>query len=294
MRCPKCDSPMPIGGKVCKSCNFNAFTNQYESAPVRPVQQPVRQAPVQQSAHQAPVQKPVTPPPAQQKPTVNPRPAQRSTPAQIPSQPAPKSKKQKKNNGFVRFVSTVLSVVLAVTVGYIAKNGVYSLITQRSNAPATVSQPEMKESSAEFTALLNEWGISYTSKITGSNSECFAKAADEYTFEILEYGYIGDTVTEQYDTIYYDISKLDESQIQQLEEMLRTSAAESMPYCSAEYQRIGTQFFVVQLHIADMKSKDTLSAMAAAGRIGLTDGKVPDMISMEISRQGLLNNGYIQ
>lgn len=284
---------MPIGGKVCKSCNFNAFTNQYESAPIRPVQQPVRQASVQQSAHQAPVQKPVAPPPAQQKPTVNPRPAQQSTPAQTPPQPALKAKKQK-NNGFVRFISTVLSVVLAVTVGYIAKNGVYSLITQRSNAPATVSQPEKKESSADFTALLNEWGISYISRITEGNSECFAKAADEYTFEILEYGYIGDTVTEQYDTIYYDISKLDESQIQQLEEMLRTSAAESMPYCSAEYQRIGTQFFVVQLHIADMKSKDTLSAMAAAGAIGLTDGKVPDWISRKASRQGLLNNGYIQ
>ena len=168
------------------------------------------------------------------------------------------------------------------------------MITQRSNAPATVSQPEKKDPSADFTALLNEWGISYTSKITGASSECFAKAADEYTFEILEYGYNGDTVTEQYDTIYYDISELNESQIQQLEEMLRTSAAESMPYCNADYQRIGTQFFVVQLHIADMKSKDTLSAMAAAGRIALTDGKVPDMISMEISRQGLLNNGYIQ
>lgn len=288
MRCPKCDSPMPIGGKVCKSCNFNAYTNQYEAAPARPVRQPVRQAPVQQ---------PVAPRPAPQRPAVNPapapRPLQQTPPTQQPQQPAPKVKKQN-NNGFVRFISTVLSVVLAVTVGYIAKNGVYSLITQRSNAPTTVSQPEKKEPSADFTALLNEWGISYTSKITGASSECFAKAADEYTFEILEYGYNGDTVTEQYDTIYYDISELNESQIQQLEEMLRTSAAENMPYCAAEYQRIGTEFFVVQLHIADMKSKDTLSAMAAAGRIALTDGKLPDMISMEISREGLLNNGYIQ
>ena len=291
MRCPKCDSPMPIGGKVCKSCNFNAYTNQYEAAPARPVRQPVRQAPVQQPVAPRPApQRPIIPP-AQApqrtvvKPTPAPRPVQQAAPVQQPPQTAQKPKK-KKSNGFKRLMSGVLSLVLAVTAGYVAEKAIYHRKTIRNTIETAFSQPEKKAPSADFNALLSQWGISYTSKISGSSSECFAKEADQYTLEILEYGYNGDTVTEQYDTIYYDISELNESQIQQLEEMLRTSAAENMPYCAAEYQRIGTEFFVVQLHIADMKSKDTLSAMAAAGRIALTDGKLPDMISMGNQQRG--------
>lgn len=298
MRCPKCDSPMPIGGKVCKNCNFNAFTNQYENAPARPVQQPVQQAPVQQPVSRPAPQRPIIPP-AQApqrtvvKPTPAPRPVQQAAPVQQPPHTAQKPQK-KKGNGFKRLMSGVLSLVLAVTAGYVAEKAIYHRKTIRNTIETAFSQPEKKAPSADFNALLSQWGISYTSKISGSSSECFAKEADQYTLEILEYGYNGDTVTEQYDTIYYDISEFNESQVQQLEEMLKNSVAENMPYCSAEYQRHGNHFFIVQLHIADMKSKENLSAMAAAGRIALTDGKVPDMISMEISRQGLLNNGYIQ
>lgn len=296
MRCPKCDSPMPIGGKVCKNCNFNAFTNQYESAPVKPVK-PVRQPAAQQPVRQTPVQQPAAPRAVPQRPAVNPTPApkpvQQAAPAQKPQQSTVKP--QKKKTGWA---TRIVSAILAVVVAHFAGNMVGNLMGRsgKQDFGSTSYQVESikKEPSADFTALLAEQGISYTSKIWTMSSECFAMALDDYTFEILEYGYVGDTVKEQYDTIYYDVSAFNESEIQQIESNIKSSVETNMPYCTAEYSRMGSQFLVVQLHIDNLDDSETISAMAAAGRVALENGKVPNIISMNVSRQGLLGNGYIQ
>lgn len=43
MRCPKCNSVLPIGGEVCKSCNYNIYKNQYEQPKPQPKPQPAPQ-----------------------------------------------------------------------------------------------------------------------------------------------------------------------------------------------------------------------------------------------------------
>lgn len=299
MRCPKCDSTLPIGGKVCKTCNYNVYTNQYEPAArsVQQAQQPVRQAPVQQPVRQAPAQQPVQQTPVQPRPAVNPtpapRPAQQTSPVQQSAQAAAKPQ-QKKGSWFTRFVGTVVSFVLVVTVSYAARSVVYHWPVIRDTLQATFSKPVQKEPSAAFVALLAEKGITYTNKISTMSSECFAKAPDAYSFEILEYGYAGDRIKEQYDTIYYDVSAYSEADIQQIESSMKSSIAVNMPYCTADYSRIGGKYLVVQLHIAAMDEKETIQALVTAGRIALQGGKVPDAISMDQSREGLLANGYIQ
>ncbi len=304
MRCPKCDSPMPIGGKVCKNCNFNAFTNQYEGVSARPVQQPVRQVPVQQPASRPAPQRPVTPP-AQvpQRPAVNPtpapRPVQQATPVQQPPQMAPKPQK-KKGNGFKRLISGALSLVLAVTAGYVAKNLTYIMMTGRKNEQSTTSQqiaaaPAEKTINPAYTALLEKYGVTYTEKTSAMESTCLAYEENGVLY-ILELGYWHDVINEEVDTFYYPLSVYDENLLKSNIDASIDSHLNLRNHMDVSYSRIGDQYFVVQLHIDNMNHKDVIETLFISGylQVDTETFQIPDVISLEATVNDYLANGYIQ
>lgn len=305
MRCPKCDSPMPIGGKVCKNCNFNAITNQYENAPVRPVQQPVRQAPVQQPVSRPAPQRPVTPPAqAPQRPAVNPtpapRPVQQTAPVQQPPQTTQKPRK-KKGNWFVRFALCFLAVIIGRTVGYFAgqlmakdwnndtpgQNSSY----QQSPAPSTE-----KTINPAYTALLEKYGITYTEKTSSMNSTCLVHEEDGVLY-MLELGYWQDVVNEEVDTFYYPLDTYDEELIKtNIEANLNQMYPGLSDVMEMSFSKVGEKYLVVQLHIKNINHRDTLETMVASGYLDVDPitKKVPDFISLEATVNSRLAVGDIQ
>ena len=302
MRCPKCDSPMPIGGKVCKNCNFNAYTNQYESAPAKPVQ-PVRQPAAQQPARQTPVQQPTAPRAVPQRPAVNPtpvpKPVQQAAPAQKPQQSTVKPQK-KKDNGFKRLISGALTLVLTVTAGYVAKNLTYNMVTGHKNKQSVTSQqvaaaPTERTINPAYTALLEKHGVTYTEKTSSMESTCLAYEEDGVLY-ILELGYWQDVVNEEVDTFYYPLSVYDENLLKSNIDASIDSHLNLRNHMDVSYSRIGDQYLMVQMHIDNMNHRDVIETLFLSGylQVDTETFQVPDKISLEATVNEHLANGYIQ
>lgn len=285
MRCPKCDSPMPIGGKVCKNCNFNAFTNQYENVPARPVQQPVSR-------------------PAPQRPVVNPmpapRPVQQAAPVQQPTQTAQKPQK-KKGNWFVRFALCFLAVIIGRTVGYFA--GQLMAKDWKSDAPSQNSSYQQsavpsteKTINPAYTALLEKYGVTYAEKTTSNSAMCFAKEMGDGVLGICETGYSGDVVKEQFETLYLPYSLANGADPDVAEQALKETYDElfGRSYTTIAYSRIEGKYFVVQVHYRDMDNRNTIEGLAKDGLVSNSDGKLPAFLSAENTAQEMIASGFIQ
>lgn len=274
MRCPKCNDVLPIGGKVCKKCNFNIYTNQYEVSPPQPV--PVK-----------PVQPPVPPQPvSQQKPT------NQKTANQKPKQ---KSKA-------LTWIITVLVALLATGVGRYVGGLVGRSVAENwqkdsGNGYAYQEEVDATVNPAFDTFLLNR-GLTYTPVITAMDSECFAVELEDGMVEILEFGYTGDVVKEQVDTVYYPISDLSEEDISIVEANVRDifGAMTDSGLAEVRYDRIGEQYLVAQLRFTSLDTKNAIQAMTDAGLLqkDAATGKYVDYISMDKTAAALLENGFVQ
>lgn len=274
MRCPKCNAALPIGGKVCRKCNYNVYTQKMETSQTQPA--PPQHIPPK------PVQTPVPLQPATEK---------------KPSKPAskPKSKAGK-------WVLTILLALLATGIGrYVGGLAGRSMAENwGKDSESGYSYQDKAEETVNpaFEEFLADRGVSFSPDITAMNSECFAAELEDGMLEILEFGYKGDVVKEQIDTLFYPISGYSDADIALMESNARElfDAMADNSYTTVKYDRIEGMYIVIQLHFTDMDNQSTIQAMTDLGMIqkDASSGKNVDFVSIERTTAALLENGYIQ
>lgn len=258
MRCPKCNSAIPIGGEMCVKCGYNVRTKQTDQNWNPPA---------------------LVPPPPPSVPPVD-----DTIPASVPPKP--------KKHWFRRALVILLACLIGRYIGSMAGRlwarielGDFSF--QKALVQETVNPA--------FDVYLTQKGLSYSPLL--KKSECFISELEAGYFEIMECGYSGDKLTESYETIYLSLEGYSASDAETLKSNAKVIFGTLLnPAYATMEESVQGNYYVLRIHYRDLDDKDVIQAMIADGFVeesSLTDGKVR-YISLKKTTEAYLANGDIQ
>ena len=322
MRCPKCNGPIPIGGEVCRSCNYNYKTGQYEVIK----QEPVPPTPAENRCPKCnciiPAGKTVCSSCHYNYRTQRyerQEPAEKRCPkcncivspgedvcrncryncrtqryeSEKPVPPAPKPPKK-----MPQFLKSVLSFVLLVVFCMAGRYiGRHIGLNLGSNLFQFGSEKTVQEETVNpaFDAKLAEYGLSYTPESTRMSQACFVTAGD-YMVEVQEYRYSGDTIKTNIITTYISLSAFNAAEREDMKAEMKAVAEEEAASRTgtASYSEVG-DYFVITITTENMSNDKVIEALTKAGLVERAPtGGLVDYVSMGDTAEYLVSQGYIR
>ena len=154
-----------------------------------------------------------------------------------------------------------------------------------------------KDPTPEYVEIVQEFGyddISYS--YPGLESASFAHIIDEYTLEVLTFGYSGDKVKTMTDSVFYNLEGLDQDSIDYLVETIDEGMEpfRKLDFCTVEFGEEDDSFYRLKVEYKDMDSNDHIKKVVDLGGLQLTEDSadIVQYLSLKDTADALVSGGW--
>lgn len=261
MRCPRCNTAIPIGGEMCVKCGCNVNTGKTDP----------RWTP------------PEPPKPVPDPPILDPIP--------VPDPTPPKPQPPKKH-WFRRILITLLACLIGRYIGSMAGSLWARIELGDISSPKAAVQETVNPA---FDDYLSQRGLSYSPIL--KKSKCVISELETGYFEVLEYGYSGDRLKEFYETIYFSMDGYSADEAENLKANARATFSMMLnPLYTTVEEEIQGNYLVIRIHYKNLDDQEIIQALIADGMVEADNllGGTVRYISLEETMKEHLEGGGIQ
>ena len=212
-----------------------------------------------------------------------------------------------KRSWFQRIISVLAVIAIVAAARYVGEKA-GEKVSRSMQEPDSSPQIAVQETvNPAFEAYLSQRGVTYECKL--QESECFIQevGGDDYfavraglkdgSFEVLEYGYTGDRLTESYDTAYLSIEGYSADEVEKFKSHVRELVSTLVhPQHTSVDEEVQGDYLVIQIHWKNLDDTEVIRELVEDGFFheDLLQGETVHFLSLEQTREELLEKGCIQ
>lgn len=202
---------------------------------------------------------------------------------------------QKPKKSWLQRLISVLVVIAIVSaaryVGEMAGEKAARSMQEPDSSPQTAVQETVNPA---FEAYLSQRGAVYESRL--ADSECVILELDGGFFEVLEYGHIGDRLTEFYETIYLSMAGYSAEEVELVKSNAREVFGSALnPSYTSMDEDVQGEYLLLQIHWKNLADPEVVQELTQDGLTTSEEqGDEIDFLSLKITLEDVLAKGGIQ